>query len=765
MKKLIALAAVVTALLLLAACNSTGGDSDTQEQVNVKLALTEGGAPKYIVVRSDIADKTETDAAVRLRKALSEAYGVDFTLTNDWVKPGVQEEVQYEILVGATGRDASVSALETLGEGSFVIKADGDKIVILGNTPLGTSAAVDYFISHYITGDGEDMKPVANLLYNGTYKEPGTIYVIANGMADKTGFWETDVVRLFSTLQGLLNRRYSEGETNFLLFQDFDDSDQFWLSYMMGEGKTFEGFQTVTLSTAEELWDFIKPYIKEYGIILWDPNVPSTSNVASTICGLDGYLPVKFDESQGSLYNFLLSNGVEVKQSLVGMFTGKEGTKIADTDIDSTGSAKCDAYLWALDKYMDRCSKTHIAYTLDGAGTIPSNPIYQRAEGTDSRYNQIPSHDYYVYHRMFFFDLTPTKQERPCDDPDQPRNTDRNTLEKILQTMYDRSGGKMVQLLGFPPWWMKYTTFRGNGKVEPVTLEWSFTQFITTYNCVKEADAAHPAWMSNASVYTQYKLTRETYENNRPAEKLTFDKDTIYYTIYMGDYDSSAWLKKHVANFWRDSARGTLPLNWGFNPNLSDRVPMVWEYVMENASPNDYIISGDSGAGYVFPSALFDAKLRTLPDAKDTWVAYNEPYFKKFDLDIVGFIINGVNPVTEEVMEMYNKIAPGGSMHNDGSKRLTIYKGVPYLYLQNGIDPTGADTPKIMYDFMRSNFSSKINFAAFRTVCNSPTQIAQCVQAFQKYAESKDSRHDYVYVDIYTLFDLIKQSGQGKIID
>ena len=50
----------------------------------------------------------------------------------------------------------------------------------------------------------------------------------------------------------------------------------------------------------------------------------------------------------------------------------------------------------------------------------------------------------------------------------------------------------------------------------------------------------------------------------------------------MGDYDSSAWLKTHVANYWQDTARGTLPLNWGFNPNLSDRVPMVWDYVMEN---------------------------------------------------------------------------------------------------------------------------------------------------------------------------------------
>jgi len=755
---------IIAALLLLAiALVSCKSEEPAPDGGKVRLALVENGLPKYVVVRGVIANRTEVDAAIKLRKALNEAYGVEFELSTDWIKPGTKE-AQYEILVGKTERQASKDALESLGSGSFVIKSDGDKIVIVGNTPKGTAAAVDYFIEHYISMEATKLSPVKNLLYNGSYREPSTIYVIAKGMANRTGFWETDVVRLYTCLQGLLNRRYAEGNSNFLIYQDFDESDQFWLSYMMGPGKTFEGFDVVTLSTPKELWDFLMPYIKEHGIILWDPEVPATSNVASTICGVEGYLPVKYDDAPGSLYNFLIDSGVEVKMSLVGMFTGEPGTIIPGTNIESSGSKKCDAYLWALEKYMDRCSSKHIAYALDGAGTVPTNIIYQKAEGTDSRYNQIPSHDYYVYHKMFFFDLTPTKVQAPCDDPDQPKNTDRNTLELILETMYERANGEMVQLLGFPPWWMKYTTFRGHSNVEPVQLEWAFTQLITAYNCVKEADAAHPAWMSNGSFYTQYKLSHETYANNRPKEKLTFDESKVYWTIYLGDYDSSAWLKKHVANFWDDSARGTLPLNWAFNPNLSDRVPMVWDYVMENLSENDYIISGDSGAGYVFPSALVDSSMRKLPSAADAWVAYNVPYFKKFNLDIVGFIINGTNPITEEVMDMYNKIAPVGSMHNDGSKRLTIYKGVPYLYLQNGIDPTGADTPQIMYDFIRSNLAQGINFAAFRTICRSPSEIAKCVSEFEKYAESKDKKHDYVYVDIYTLFDLIKQSGQGKII-
>ena len=125
---------------------------------------------------------------MKLRKALVEAYACEFKLTTDWVKPGVQEETRFEILVGETVREASKNALDSLGPGAFVIKADGDKIVILGNTPKGTDAAVDYFIQHYISADVEELTPVANLLYNGSYQEPGTIYITAKGMNNLAGF-------------------------------------------------------------------------------------------------------------------------------------------------------------------------------------------------------------------------------------------------------------------------------------------------------------------------------------------------------------------------------------------------------------------------------------------------------------------------------------------------------------------------------------------------------------------------------------------------
>ena len=58
--------------------------------------------------------------------------------------------------------------------------------------------------------------------------------------------------------------------------------------------------------------------------------------------------------------------------------------------------------------------------------------------------------------------------------------------------------------------------------------------------------------------------------------------------------------------------------------------------------------------------------------------------------------------------------------------------------------------------------SSKTNFAAYRTIRQYTPDLVQFVDDFIKYCEAKDDGYDYVYVDMYTLFDLILESGQGR---
>ena len=587
-----------------------------------------------------------------------------------------------------------------------------------------------------------------------------TVYCLQNSLFESDDpFYTADFIRFAVSLQGLINRDYGMTHTA-LVYLMVDGKDQAWYEYMAGEGKMLQNARVVSIGTAQEFFQIFRSQINHCGIILWDSAVPATANVAATICGVDGYLPVQYDPSLESFYQTILEYEIPQKQSLVGMFSGQAGSKIPDTRLNSSGSAKCDAYLWAMEHYMDRCTSNYIIYTLDGAGCVKGNPLQQPSAKDNCLYN----HDYYIARRGFFFDLTCFNGEAPCDDLNQPLGADADTLHKLLLRRYENANGAFGQILGFPPWWMKYTTHLNRGSLQPTSLEWIYVEIATSYNLAKEADAAHPCWMSNGSAYYKYKSTVERFVSNRPAKKQTFDESVCYFTFYVGDYDSSAWLKTHVANFWMNkNRRGEFPLMWAFNPNLSNRVPMVFDYVYENKTPNDYFTAGDSGAGYVIPALLFqESTARTLPDAGEKWKKYCLPYYEKFDLDITGFIINGYNRMSPKIMDVFNRLSKTGSFHNDSNLPLVSYKGVPYMYLNNGVSGSESslqDSVRGMYTHFRSKMKGT-NFAGFRTVVNSPDEMYNLQKAFVEYANAKENGFTYEYTDSYTLFDLVEQSGQ-----
>lgn len=746
------------------------GDTEGQEpevEPAVLIDIIKDGKTSYKVIRSEksMGSAADTQAAVKLRNAIKAATSCNIEITDDWEKD--DESKNYEILVGKTNRPETALLPNDLEKDEFVILFNGKKILIDAGSDYAFEQAILYFMTTYLgydeangTYSKTDLAIPENLNFRTKLDYPAVVYVIDGGLkthgtslgGTRT---ENDVVRLITSLQGVLNRNAAENEM--YVYWDSDAQDKFWLNYISTDGKMLDGCINVRISKWAEFWDVFAPFIKEAGLVVWDPEVPSTANVAATICGVDGYLPVSYSDNSGSLYQWLLNQGVEVKMDLTDMFTGRGN--IPGTNIPSTGSIKCDPYIWALEKYMDKCNSSMIAYVLDGASCIPGNYIYEKGGAPGANSNQLYSHDYYIYNRCFFIDLTCVTEEAPCDDPDQPRGTDAQTLELILSTMSERNNGKMIKFMGFPPWYMKYTTHNGMGTIlKPTELEWAFVEFISKYNCVKEADAAHPAWMTNASVYCQYESTNEYYDNNESDAGEIFDPKIRYFTIYMGDYDSSAWLKQHIPGFFRDPSRSEeYPLMWGFNPNLSDRVPMIFDYVYENLG-GDYIVTGDSGAGYVIPSAL--------PEL-DTWVEFNMPYMEKFDLDIVGFIINANNKLTTEIYKAYAQIAPVGSFHNDSSQKLTVVNGeTVFMHLMNGIDPAtpgvkdenGMSTFDKMYDYLSKTGN---NFSAYRTVVKSPTDVINCIKGFIEYANAKDDGYTYMYVDPYTLFDLVLQSHQG----
>jgi hypothetical protein len=205
-----------------------------------------------------------------------------------------------------------------------------------------------------------------------------------------------------------------------------------------------------------------------------------------------------------------------------------------------------------------------------------------------------------------------------------------------------------------------------------------------------------------------------------------------------------------VPTCFTQSSRGEIPLMWAFNPNLSDRVPMIFDYVYENKTANDYFITGDSGAGYVMPTFL--------PDG-EAWKAYNKPYLEKLDMDIVGFILDKKTMKKRE-FAMYAEMGIKGACYNNYPEFLVVYEDTPFIRLWD-FDSNAAGWEESMYQYMCGAAGNDTNFAAFRSVRKYTDQTVSSIKAFIEYANAKNDGYTYQYVDMYTLFDLILQSGQA----
>ena len=178
-----------------------------------------------------------------------------------------------------------------------------------------------------------------------------------------------DAVRAMTALQGLVNREIPR------LFLFTEPHDHFWLEYLSEEGKMLAGCERMAVSSFDQLLEIFKTQIAGMGLVIWDEAVPATANVASVIAGVESCIPVRGDDTDGSILRRILAKtGASVRFDLRGMFTGL-GT-IPDTNRPSTQSAKCDAYLWALDRYCNKTKEDLIFYTLDGAKWRTEEPYY-----------------------------------------------------------------------------------------------------------------------------------------------------------------------------------------------------------------------------------------------------------------------------------------------------------------------------------------------------------------------------------------------------
>ena len=146
---------------LLVACNKTEGDTETtlpdettaeqtEPAYDLMAKFTAGGEPLYTIVRSIKAEDYVVGFANKLKNSMIEVTGAKFTLATDFDN-NVDNTGRLEILIGDTNRAESQSAMaELAGNEGYIVREDGNKIVIVGSNEMQLALAVSAFEVQYL---------------------------------------------------------------------------------------------------------------------------------------------------------------------------------------------------------------------------------------------------------------------------------------------------------------------------------------------------------------------------------------------------------------------------------------------------------------------------------------------------------------------------------------------------------------------------------------------------------------------------------------
>lgn len=86
-----------------------------------------------------------------------------------------------------------------------------------------------------------------------------------------------------------------------------------------------------------------------------------------------------------------------------------------------------------------------------------------------------------------------------------------------------------------------------------------------------------------------------------PALEPEFDPQGTYLTFTLSDGDQLMMMHTAQLGNWRSPLRGSVPFNWETQPLLVELAPALFDKFARGATPNDCLVAGPSGAGYIIP--------------------------------------------------------------------------------------------------------------------------------------------------------------------
>jgi GxGYxYP putative glycoside hydrolase C-terminal domain/GxGYxY sequence motif in domain of unknown function N-terminal len=115
-------------------------------------------------------------------------------------------------------------------------------------------------------------------------------------------------------------------------------------------------------------------------------------------------------------------------------------------------------------------------------------------------------------------------------------------------------------------------------------------------------------WASSLTVHS----AREQLAPRPRAPRAPRLRDKTYVAFFMTEGDNLQYNQHKLRALWDDPARGEVPISWSTSPLMLDAGRHMLNHYRRTATPNDYLLAGPTGAGYVFPQPYPDRSFRAF---------------------------------------------------------------------------------------------------------------------------------------------------------
>lgn len=373
------------------------------------------------------------------------------------------------------------------------------------------------------------------------------------------------------TIAGIVNRT----EPRLYLLNVYETwsynlTDEKWRDLYQEDGN----FQFRTIININDLIDYFKKEIK--GSITYDPSLTYSNfsgqsfmwqgEFAAMLGGLTDCIPVPFDNTFIQIskqenatikdYNHILPD-LKISARL------EDKSHSWNNNVMSQETRYLTIIKWGLDNILSR--------------TNPGG-FYLR-EITD----------WAVTKRMFQVNLAGTESLRFSSLSDEKAEI----LERIMTHCRSKRPGKLFNVYG----WMR-----------PESL----TQWISAWG-----GSFHETLLSNLSWHHIYPVDKNfIYSRKSQIKESDINLENKVYVLFIGsEGDAGNWNFGFQSGAWLSTARGKVPVGWGFNLHFFEQFPFIAQYYYKTASPNDGFMAVTSPLGYAYHD-MFPEEV--IADAKNT---------------------------------------------------------------------------------------------------------------------------------------------------